>query len=60
MLDRARDYTTKEGAEFLAGHIARYWATRGRRVQVYTVQEILPRGTMPVHNVRSRMQGGWP
>lgn len=61
MLDRARNYTTKEGAQALADQITSFWATRGRRVRVQVVPDSFCRnGREPSFNVRSEMQGGWP
>lgn len=61
MLDRARDYTTKDGAQFLANHITQFWAARGRRVRVQVVPDPFNRnGLSPSFVVRSEMMGGRP
>ena len=61
MLDRERDYTTKEGAQMLANTITQFWAQRGRRVRVHVAPDLTHRnGRDPSYVVRSNMQGGMP
>lgn len=55
MLDRAREYSTREGAQALADHINRFWATRGKRVRA----EAVPDG-QGGYAVKSNMVGGKP
>lgn len=59
-LSTEANYTSKDGAERLASHIRDFWHKRGRTCYVYTVQQQLPRGVAPLHDVRSRMIGGMP
>lgn len=60
MLDRERDYTTKEGAEFLAGHIVQFWAARGKHARVQVVPYTVNRSGEIHYKVRSSMAGGQP
>lgn len=55
MLDRARDYNSREGAQTLADTINRYWAARGKRVRA----EAVPDGNGG-YTVRSNLSGGRP
>jgi len=55
-----QNFLTRDGAQFLVNKIRAYWLARGQTCDVWTVQQELPRGTMPIYNVRSRMLGGWP
>jgi hypothetical protein len=60
MLDRSRDYTTKDGAEFLARQITQFWAARGKRPRVEVVPYIVNRTGELHYKVRSNMAGGQP
>lgn len=59
-LNRNFDYCTEYGATILVNRIRDFWAARGLEATVYEVQDQMPRGTMPLHCVRSRMVGGLP
>jgi hypothetical protein len=59
-LDPRREYLDSDGAHKLASTISAFWRARGKQPHVYVCQEPMPRGTMPLFNVRSRMIGGWP
>lgn len=54
------DNLTHAGAHALADRIRAYWRKRGHEVTLYVVQQELPRGKLPLYDIRSRMVGGWP
>lgn len=54
------DNLTSGGAHALADKIRAFWRKRGYEVSVYVVQQELPRGQLPLYDIRSRMIGGKP